>query len=167
MARWASLGYKKGETGMKTEDLVQFLLKAKRDGYASGDTTTKEENDGSYSTRLAEGDFRFHDNWFGGEPFAGREVVWYKGKPTWMMVYFGEEKVNAGSNPILRKALSKMPNQFPARGPKSLEDGDYKYENNWNGGINKFSGEEAIYLNGEKVYSAWYSGGLVDQEKAS
>lgn len=150
---------------MKTEDLVKFLIKAKRDGYASGETTTNKENDGSFSTRSESGDFKFHDNWFGGEPFAGREVVWYQNKPVWMMVYFGEEVAEANAIPTLRKALSKMPDEFPARGPQSLEDGDYKYVNNWKGNIDRFSGEENIYMDGKKVYSASYKGGLVNQRE--
>lgn len=147
------------------DGLIQFLIKAKRDGYASGESTTIKEKDGSYSTKFEEGDFKFHDNWKGGEPFGGSEIVYYKGKPVWMMVYYGEEEENAGAIPTLRKALSKMPNSFPARGPEILEDGDFKYENKWTGSISKFSGQETIFLSGKEVYSAIYAGGFVDRRR--
>lgn len=144
--------------------LIEFLVKAKRDGYASGETTTQKENDGSNSTRCEIEDFKFHDNWFGGEPFGGREVVWFKNKPVWMMVYYGEELTHdEKAIPTLRKALSAMPDDFPARGPKVLEDGQFIYNNNWKGNIEKFSGEEVIKKNGKTVYNAKYAGGLADQ----
>lgn len=149
---------------MDKKALINFLIKAKRDGYASGETTTKKENDGSNSTRCEIGDFKFHDNWFGGEPFGGREVVFYKGKPYWMMVYYGEEFANdEKAIPTLKKALSTMPDEMPVRGPKILKNGEFTYQNNWQGDIERFSGEEVIKKNGQTVYNAKYMGGLVDQ----
>lgn len=151
---------------MNKKTLAGFLIKAKRDGYASGETTTEKENDGSNSTRCEIGDFKFHDNWFGGEPFGGREVVWFKNKPVWMMIYYGEESSHdEKAIPTLRKALSAMPDEMPARGPKALRNGEYAYKNNWQGDIEKFSGEESISKNDKIVYNAKYVGGLVDQEK--
>lgn len=151
---------------MDKKTLINFLIKAKRDGYASGETTTQKEDDESNSTRCEIGDLKFHDNWFGGEPFGGREVVFYKDKPYWMMVYFGEEFTNdEKAIPTLRKALSQMPDEMPARGPRNLEDGEYSYKNNWEGDIEKFSGEESISKNGQIAFKTKYTGGLVDQRK--
>lgn len=67
---------------MNSDDLRKFLIIAKKAGYASGGESgaVKEDND-SKSTRFEEGDFKFHDNWFGNEPFGGREVVFYKINP--------------------------------------------------------------------------------------
>jgi hypothetical protein len=142
---------------------IDFLIKAKKRGYAGGNQI--KESDGSYSARFAEGDFRFHDNWFGGEPFGGREVVFYKEKPCWIMVYYGADLTGEDlAIPTLRKALSQMPDDFPARGPKILEDGEFKYENNWQGDINDFIGKETISKDGERIYKTNYAGGLVDQK---
>lgn len=138
--------------------LISFLVKAKKKGYAAGNQA--KESDKSYSTRFKEKDFKFHDNWFGGEPFGGREVVFYKGKPYWMMVYYGSG--SELSIPTLKKALSNMPLDFPARGPKTFKDGEYQYGNNWQGNIEEFSGEERIIKDGKIVYNAKYIGGLVD-----
>lgn len=146
------------------DGLLQFLIKAKKE-FASGAEVIKEE-DGSFSLKVEDGDFKFHDNWKGGEPFGGSETVWYKGKPIWMMVYFGEDMTgNEGAIPTLRKALSQMPEDFPARGPRVLVDGEYKYENNWFGEIGKFDGKESIYQKGNKVYYASYHGGFIDQRR--
>ncbi len=151
---------------MNKNELKKFLIKAKKDGYASGETTTKKESDGSNSTRCEIGDWKFHDNWFGGEPFGGREIVWLKNKPYWMMVYYGEEFAHdEKAIPTLRKALSAMPDEMPTRGPKILEDGGFVYKNNWQGDIEKFSGEEVIIKNGKRIYRTKYMGGLVDQQE--
>lgn len=150
---------------MNPEQLKQFLIKAKNAGYAAGgESVSNKEEDGSNSTRFEEGNLKFHDNWFGGEPFGGREILFYQGKPYWMMVYYGSDNQSAvGTIPVLLKALSNPPAELPVRGPKLLKDGEYRYENNWSGGIEKFSGKEVIYYQGKQVYKANYIGGLVDQ----
>lgn len=152
---------------MNLENLKNFLIKAKKAGYASGgESVVTKESDGSKSTRFTEGDFAFHDNYFGGEPFGGREVVWYKEKPFWMMVYYGSDNQTAeGTIPMLLKALSNPPEEMPIRGPKFMEDGEYTYENSWEGTIEKFIGEEIIKYRGSGVYKANYQGGLVDQKE--
>lgn len=151
---------------MNKEVLGVFLIKSKREGYAAGNQT--KEPDGSYSTRFEEGSLKFHDNWFGGEPFGGREIVFDNSEPYWMMVYYGEEfNESEPAIPTLQKALAAMPDDFPVRGPKVLEDGDLRYENEWEGDIEKFSGKERVLkMSIQKViYEAMYMGGLVDQRK--
>jgi len=141
--------------------LMNFLIKAKKEGYAGGNQV--KERDKSYSTRFEEGNWKFHDNWFGGEPFGGREVIFYKGKPYWIMVYYGVDLT--GKNlaiPTLKKALLNTLSDFPARGPTSLKNGKYQYKNKWEGNIKKFSGEETINKGNKQVYKANYIGGLVD-----
>ena len=82
------------------------------------------------------------------------------------MVYYGSDLTGKSlAIPTLRKALSSIPDDFPVRGPKIPEDGDFKYENSWRGDIEKFSGEEFIVKNRKKIYTAKYAGGLVDWEK--
>lgn len=52
------------------DELRQFLIRAKKAGYAAGgESVTTQESDGSRSTRFEEGEFKFHDNFFGGEPY--------------------------------------------------------------------------------------------------
>lgn len=148
------------------KSFVKFLIASKKKGYAAGDVNIVHEKDKSYSTRGEEGDFSFHDNWFGGEPFGGREVVFYKGKPYWMMVYYGSDTGRAeGLIEFLRKALSQIPEGLPVRGPKELINGDFKYENEAKGTIEQFIGVEKIYFKGEEVFKTNYVGGLVDQRE--
>ena len=146
----------------------QFLLYCGREGYAAaGDEVQKKEADGSTTIELVRGDFRFHDNYFGGEPYGGREVVFYQDKPVWMMVYYG--LVLDGGNDVgplygfLRKALVAVPDEALYRGPQALADGNLQYTNHWQGEIERFLGEESITRDGQCVYQASYIGGLVDR----
>lgn len=148
--------------------LCAFLVKAKRSTYASGNEAQSiKEKDGSTSLFYAENDWKYHDNYFGGEPFGGREVVFYKDKPVYIMTYYGWLS-KAITDPkeiykFLQKALSLIPEDKPYRGPKELKENNLKYENNFQGKINNFSGEEVIYQNNKEAYRAKYAGGLVDQ----
>jgi hypothetical protein len=150
---------------MDKTKLIEFLVKAKKKGYAAGEIPEKDSA-GSYTSTFEDGELRLNDNWFGGEPFGGREVVFWNGKPYWMMVYYGSDLQLAEKTiEVLQKALSALPDDFPARGPKELVEGEYRYENKRKGNIENFSGEETIFFQDKKVYSAMYAGGLVDQRK--
>lgn len=152
------------------ENLKEFLVKAKKSTYASGDMSKKVvELDKSTTLIFEEGDFKYHDNYFGGEPYGGREVVFFKEEPVYMMVYYGlvNEEITDfhGIYKILQQALSLILEENPYRGPKEYTEVDYKYINNFIGEVDSFSGEEIISYNGRGVYKARYIGGLVDQRK--
>ena len=150
-----------------SERLKQFLVESNAAGYASGaDAGWTKEKDGSTTIVHESGDFRMHDNFFGGEPYGGREVVFYQGKPHWMMVYYGAVEKGVDQKEVyrfLQASLKQMPEDAPFRGPKEHEDGDWRYENEWKGEVESFRGDERILKSGQKVYWAGYIGGLVDQ----
>ncbi|MEX2007430.1 MAG: DUF5680 domain-containing protein [Candidatus Levyibacteriota bacterium] len=160
---------KEFEVTPQQRGLMDFLISAKRDGYASGESTTVDEEDGSHSTRFGRGEYKFHDNWVGGEPFSGIEKVNFQGKPYWAMVYFGADQtrdegiIDAKTIETLRLALRAIAPEMPVRGPKRFENGEYIYENNWEGDIDSFSGREEIYFEGKRVYNCSYVGGLVNK----
>ncbi len=146
--------------------LGAFLLKASTKGYATGESVIKKSADGSYYTQYFAGEFRLHDSWFGGEPFGGREVVFFKGKPHWIMVYYGLDSGKAkGLIGFLKLALARPPKELPVRGPKQLKNGDFRYINTWKGNLQNFKGEEKIFYKNKEVYRAMYLGGLVDQRR--
>lgn len=152
------------------KEICKFLVKAKKATYASGDEAKKIINDDKSTTLVFEdGDWKYHDNYFGGEPYGGREVVFFKNEPIYMMVYYGkvDESVSdfGAVYGILQKALSLIPEDYPFRGPKEHIQGDLQYTNNFIGEIDDFSGEEKISQSGKEIYSAKYIGGLVDQRK--
>lgn len=150
-------------------DLKQFLLDSNKAGYAGGqEKKWIKEPDGSTSIPFQKDEWRSHDNFFGGEPYGGRLVVFYKEKPVWIMVYYGFITQGIATDPIyalLRNALRQMPEDAPFRGPKKLKDKDLTYSNTWNGTIERYSGEEHITKGKKILYKANYRGGLIDQRQ--
>ena len=152
---------------MYIEALRGFLIDSNKAGYAGGDEKRwVKEADGSTTIPYAKGDWRSRDNFFGGEPYGGRAVVFYQDKPYWMMVYYGWVEEGVETDPIygiLRNALMQMPEEAPFRGPKEYVENDYIYRNTWKGDIQRYSGEEVITQGEKVIYKANYLGGLVDQ----
>ncbi|MBI3559663.1 hypothetical protein HY087_00860 [Candidatus Gottesmanbacteria bacterium] len=154
---------------MDITNLNTFLLHANAAGYASGkEKAWTKEPDGSTTIAYEEGSWKSHDNFFGGEPYGGRMVVFHEKKPFWIMVYYGRVMEKADPDTvykILRNALKRMPQDHPYRGPKRYREGEIGYTNTWTGTLEDFSGKETI-SNGKKlIYQSSYMGGLVDQRK--
>jgi hypothetical protein len=152
------------------DELCQFLVEAKRATYASGDKADKiREIDKSTTLIYEQGDWKYHDNYFGGEPFGGREVVFFKGLPVYIMVYYGwvtkESTDYDNIIKMLHNSLLLIPQSSPYRGPEKHSQGDYVYLNTFNGEVENFNGTETITLNNKQVYRASYAGGLIDQKK--
>lgn len=156
---------------METNIIREFVLKAGQSTYASGDQSIKQpQPDKSTTITFTDADYsemRFHDNYFGGEPYGGREVVFVEGKPVWMMVYYGW--VNKDQNAdevydVLMAALRLSTIDMPYRGPSLYEQNDWRYVNEVNGTFERFDGREQIFNGDNLVYEARYMGGLVDQE---
>lgn len=152
-------------------DIRSFLIRAHLAGYAAGDSARKtKEVDGSTTLVFEQGDWRYHDNYFGGEPYGGREVVFFRGKPVWMMVYYGGVLPSVKDlKPIyafLQHALRNMPDNMPCRGPEFFDEGvsrPYIYKCSVRGSFVNFSGEEQIIEYAfRQVYFARFQGGLVD-----
>ncbi len=151
-------------------ELCKFLVKAKKSTYAAGDDAKKIINDDKSTTMLFEdGDWQYHDNYFGGEPYGGREVVFFKNAPIYMMVYYGWVINGVDFSSVYRTlqgALSLMPEDKPFRGPKKYNNNDMEYTNIFEGNIDNFFGEEIIMsADNKEIYKAKYIGGLIDQGK--
>lgn len=154
---------------MNNKALKQFLIESNKAGYASGkEKKWIKEKDRSTTITFNKGDWRSHDNFFGGEPYGGRLVIFYKEKPVWIMVYYGfvVEKVDINEvYKVLRSALMEMPIAYPFRGPKKLTYKKFLYQNTWSGNVNTYSGEEKISTENKIIYTANYFGGLINQRK--
>src|SRR5687767_1897076 len=98
---------------MDIQALHQFLLDSNKAGYAAGEEKQWiKESDGSTTIPYEKGEFRSHDNFFGGEPYGGRLVVFHQNKPVWIMVYYGWVAEGVQPDPVyatLRGALMRMP----------------------------------------------------------
>ena len=154
------------------KQLLNFLAEANKYGYASGqDIVQEKQPDGSTSITYQNKDWFFNDNYFGGDPFGGREVIFYKNKSVFIMTYYGKIRDKSYDNEFiysfLQKALRLFPENNPFRGPQIFqEEIDKKmmrYENNWQGEIDYFSGQEKIFIDSKEIYEAKYAGGLIDQ----
>ncbi len=157
----------------KLVEIKKFLIEANNAGYGSGEERVRvKEADGSTTIRYEseDGRFSFHDNYFGGEPYGGREVIALNGHPEWMMVYYGEisdKSLERGAvYDFLMKALLQAPDELPVRGPlrlaETIEGREWVYDNTYTGDLERFKGRETISLDGQQIYDADYSGGLVD-----
>ena len=146
--------------------LKNFIFEASRATYASGDESIKKkQSDGSTTIEFENGSYKYQDNYFGGEPYGGREVVFLNSKPIWMMVYYGLVYPNIDAKevyPFLMEALSNNTVDMPYRGPKLFRKGNGKYENIFSGDYKSFSGKEKIYKDDVCIYEASYVGGFVD-----
>jgi len=152
------------------KELCKFLVEAKRSTYAAGDLAKKIVNDDKSTTLIFEsGDWKYHDNYFGGEPFGGREVVFYRGEPVYIMTYYGRVADSVSDinkvYGVLMDALKLIPEDKPYRGPEKYNSGDLSYVNSFTGEVDNFFGEESISENGNEIYKAKYIGGFVDRRK--
>jgi len=150
---------------MNTEEIKNFLIQANRNGYGNALVKPSDEVDGSHTITYKEANWLFNDNYFGGEPFGGREIISHQDKTIWMMVYYGfviNMTLQTEIYGFLKKALLNFTEDMPYRGPEKLEDGDWLYINKVTGYFDRFSGEETITFKNNEVYCAKYQGGLVN-----
>ncbi|MEK6917568.1 MAG: DUF5680 domain-containing protein [Nanoarchaeota archaeon] len=150
--------------------VVNFICKAKKQAYASTDSKPKKTKDGGETYSIKEGDLLYTDTYFGSVVDCGQERVYCKGKVIWIMAYRGgifekHQHLHREAFSFLKKCISKIPKNFPARGPKSLKIGKFRYENKWIGNIEGFVGEENIYYDGNKICFRNYIGGLIKNRK--
>lgn len=152
---------------MNESELKEFIFEASRATYASGDNSIKhKEGDGSTTIVYEKDNYKMHDNYFGGEPYGGREVIFINNKAVWMMVYYGlvhEGVEHANVYKFLMESLSNNTTEMPYRGPTLYEKDNWKYENIFSGDLSSLSGTEKIFENNICVYEANYLGGFVDR----
>lgn len=148
------------------EELINFILKAKKSTYASAKGDSKKIlNDGSKEFTYTEGVYTYRDRYFGSDPFVGQEIVFSNGKAMWAMNYRGyildktiSEKTVYG---FLKQALMRVSEAEPFRGPTEFIAGNYRYSSESLGEPISFSGIEAIYFKNKKIYELYFHGGTL------
>lgn len=130
------------------EELKAFLVRANMP-HATGTAKTAKEADGSRTIEYTEGDYRMHDNFFGGEPYGGRIVVFYKGEPLLLQVYYGRvyatQKTADEVYGFLRQALQHPDPDNPYRGPTTYTQGQLTYKSSTEGDVANHTVKEYIY----------------------
>lgn len=148
---------------LNLDELKKFLMRANMP-HATGTAKTLKEADGSRTIEYAEKDFRMHDNFFGGEPYGGRLVVFYKDQPIFIEVYYGRTSRPADAiYDFLREALQHPDEDNPFRGPAKYKKASLTYKSSTEGDVANHTVKEYIYDGDEEIYQAVVVGGLVDQ----
>ena len=148
--------------------LTDFINEANRAGYEQDKPKNiKKEADGSTTIWYERDEWKFHDNFFGGEPYGGRNIIHYKNKPVHITVYYGNVDKSYDPNklyPFLRAALRAGIEKI-FRGPKNFKEGNFLYSKTYKGDAANFVLEEKISEKKKLIYQATFIGGLVDQRK--
>ena len=144
--------------------LRTFLVKAKKNTWAAGESGIKRLDGGEKELTYEDGDFKYRDRYFGSKDFIGWEVVWHKGQMVWGMNYYGKispDEDEKTTYSFLRKALQNVTEDRPYRGQPNFKEGDFEYFDRPEGKINEFTGKETISRNGKQVYLLHYHGGTI------
>ena len=144
------------------DELKSFIAEARRNTYA-GDGKRIENPflAGSVQFEYKKGKYFYRDVYFGGEKnFVGQEVVYQNDKPIWSMVYCGSVEPPEATD-FLKKSLSNLSKKCRFGKECELEEDDLKYKDGGEGALERFSGEEEIFIKGENVYKLKYQGGLL------
>lgn len=107
----------------------------------------------------------YRDRYFGTTNFIGEEIVFENKKAIWGMNYHGailDRKISDDEfAPFLKKALGRVEQKMPFRGPKIVKEKNKKYKNLASGDIDDFHGKEEIYYGRKNVYELYYHGGFI------
>ena len=162
-----------GKLEIDLEELSEFLVEAKKKGYAGRGRKTIER-DGSKTFPFHDGNFYYTDNYEGSLQAQGCELIRWKkedGQRIWSMTRFGgmlpKYRGNGFSKevyPFLKESLLKIDSEHPFRGPHEYKSKEFglKYISSFVGDITGFHGEEKIISNRINliVFSQKFMGGL-------
>ena len=148
--------------GFSLNDFKEFLLTAHQNTYAnSAAKRIKSSRMGSKDYNFEQGDFAYHDTYFGESDFIGEEVVYFQDIPVWGMNYYGFS--DKPIDKILRPFLMQEPwKELPVRGPEHsvIKEHEYVIEKK-EGSLERFVAEERMELDGKVTYRCFLHGGLL------
>ncbi len=143
------------------QDIIKFLLVAKKATYAGGGKETTPSRVNSHDLVYKEGELTYYDTYLGKNKFAGEEAVWIGDKPYWSMNYFGQVFGEHWNGDFFKAALSHVPENMPFRGPEYYTEGDYAYICDVEGNFECFTGEEVVTFKKKIIYRGHFHGGLL------
>lgn len=148
------------------EQLKSLLREFNLMGYADSTAIYLDNGKNGKVINKVKNDFKYEDEFYGGEPYSGNETIWYKGKDVFRCVYWGKvvEGIKFGDvYDFLRRSLAKGPdNSLIHRGPTEYSEDDFKYTNTCEGNIEEFKLTERIFIKDKEVYTAYFFGGRVN-----
>ena len=154
---------------INNKEFLDFLVKAKKSTYANSDAPkVLPSRLKSKDYEFTDGNFTYHDTYFGGVKFMGEEVVYYNDNILWGMNYYGvtidDSLTEEMMDKVLRVALMKVGEErgvIPVRGPKEFVNEDYLYTFNVDGDMENFVGTEQIYKDKKLIYELKCHGGII------
>lgn len=149
---------------MDKQELEKFLLMARTKTYAAAANKTKTLLPGSVQYEFKDGEFFYRDIYYiGNGIFPGLEAIFYKDKPVWSMSYFGDfsKMTEEQADKMLRRALMELWETTRIYKQVKKDYGDFVYQCDGQGSIDKLSGTEEIIADAEKLYFFYYAGGFI------
>jgi len=147
-------------------ELNAFIVRAKAATYVGDGQQITPCRAGSHDLRFSEGEWGYHDSYFGGSDFIGEEVVYFAGKPVWAMNYYGrilrdDLLTAAQAGQMIKASLSRMYKQDRFLGGFEYSENDLIYIDSNQGNTDSFQGREFIRRAEEVAYELQYHGGLI------
>jgi hypothetical protein len=149
---------------MNTAELVDFLVEAKLNTYASQKGKVDSSRKGSHDLAYRKDGYHYIDSYFGEKDFSGEEIVYLGDTPIWSMNYYGKmlrDNVPEGFIETLREALLKIRKEEPYRGCRYYARDRYEYFCTTEGAIGFFHGCETVEYEKKEVYRLYFHGGQV------
>lgn len=146
--------------------LNAFIVRAKAATYVGDGEHVAPCRSGSHDLRFSEGEWAYHDSYFGGTDFIGEEVVYLAEKPAWAMNYYGrilrdDLLTAAQAGQMIKASLSRMYRQGRFLGGFEHTENDLTYIDLSEGNVDCFHGREIIRRGQEVAYELLYHGGLI------
>ena len=146
--------------------LTSFIVKAKAATYVGDGRREAPSRPGAHDLLFSEGEWAYHDSYFGGRDFIGEEVVYQGGIPVWAMNYHGRILLPdwitpAEAGETIKASLSRMYRENRFLGGFENQHGGFLYRDANEGDVESFQGRETISRQGLTVYELVYHGGLI------
>lgn len=146
--------------------LEAFIVRAKQHTYVGDGQKLLPYRLGGHDLQYAEGEWAYHDSYFGESDFIGQEIVYYRGKPVWGMNYFGviqrpDKIIAAQAGEMIKRSLTRLYLEGRFLGAFAHQEGTLRYVDQNEGDMRAFRGKEQISRDGEVVYELVYHGGLL------
>ena len=146
---------------MPQDDIIQFLIRAKKATYAGKGAETSSSRPHSHDLIYREGDLMYYDTYLGGEKFVGEEALWIQDHPYWSMNYAGRVTGELFSGDFLKEALLRVPADKPFRGPVIYTNGESTYTCEVTGSFQWFQGHEMIFYKENEIYDCFFHGSVI------
>ena len=144
--------------------LKKFITEARKNTYAGNREPVKNPIlAGSSQFEYKKSEYFYRDIYFSGKKnFIGQEVIYLKNKPIWSMIYCGYSEPRE-VYAFLKKSLLMLSEKCRFGGECKFEENNFQYRDKGKGTIERFDGEEQMFIKRQSVYRLKYQGGLISK----